>query len=90
MGINISMPVSEFCGQFNQYLLLIAISKSQNTSFGHADQTIVKLQWLEHRWLVYHGYFELVLGSLGKNPVAADIIIFGIQGVSKNVDLFWN
>ena len=38
----------------------------------------VGLQWLEHRWLVYHGYFELVLESLGKNPIAADIIIFGI------------
>ena len=37
-----------------------------------------RLQWLEHRWLVYHGYFELVLESLGKNPIAADIIIFGI------------
>ena len=38
----------------------------------------VELQWLEHRWLVYHGYFELVLESLGKNPIAADNIIFGI------------
>ena len=38
----------------------------------------VELQWLEHRWLVYHGYFELVLESMGKNPIAADIIIFGI------------
>ena len=38
----------------------------------------VELQWLEHRWLVYHGYFELVLESLGKTPIAADIIIFGI------------
>ena len=38
----------------------------------------VELQWLEHRWLVYHGFFELVLESLGKNPIAADIIIFGI------------
>ena len=26
----------------------------------------VELQWLEHRWLVYHGCFELVLESLGK------------------------
>ena len=38
----------------------------------------VEFHWLEHRWLVYHGYFELVLESLGKNPIAADIIIFGI------------
>ena len=33
----------------------------------------VELQWLEHQWLIYHGYFELVLESLGKNPIAADI-----------------
>ena len=26
----------------------------------------VELQWLEHRWLVHHGCFELVLESLGK------------------------
>ena len=38
----------------------------------------VELQWLEHRWLVYYGCFELVLESLGKHPIAADIIIFGI------------
>ena len=28
----------------------------------------VELQWLEYRWLVYHGNFELVLESLGKIP----------------------
>ena len=38
----------------------------------------VELQWLEHRWLVYHFYFELVLGSLGKHSIATDSIIFGI------------
>ena len=38
----------------------------------------VELQWLEHRWLVYHGYFELVLETLGKKSIAADIIIVGI------------
>ena len=38
----------------------------------------VELQWVEHRWLVYHGYFELVLGSLGKHSIAADVILFGI------------
>ena len=37
----------------------------------------VKLQWLEHR-LLCHGYFELVLESLGKHPIATDIIIFGM------------
>ena len=35
--------------------------------------TTVELQWLEHWWLVYHGCFELVLGSLGTNPVIADL-----------------
>ena len=38
----------------------------------------VELQWLEHPWLVYHGYLELVLEFLGKNSIAADIIIFWI------------
>ena len=41
-------------------------------------QATVELQWLEHRWLVYHGFFELVLDSLGKNLIASDIIIFRI------------
>ena len=38
----------------------------------------VELQWLEHWWLVYHGYFELVLESLGKNPLAADLGWFSV------------
>ena len=33
----------------------------------------IELPWLEHRWLVYHGYIKLILESLGKNPIAADI-----------------
>ena len=33
----------------------------------------VKLRWLEHWWLVYHGCFELVLKSLGKNYLAAEL-----------------
>ena len=41
-------------------------------------ENTVELQWLEHRRIVYHGCFELVLESLGKNSIAADIIIFGI------------
>ena len=28
--------------------------------------------------LIYHGYFVLILEALGKNPMVADIIIFGI------------
>ena len=38
----------------------------------------VELQWLEHQWLVYHAYLEFVLESLGKHPIAADLLIFGI------------
>ena len=30
----------------------------------------LKLQWLEHRWLVYHNSFELVLDLL-TNPMTA-------------------
>ena len=37
------------------------------------DQNTVELQWPEHRWLVYHGYFEPVLESLGNNPIVADL-----------------
>ena len=33
----------------------------------------IVLQWLERWWLVYHGYFELVLESPGKNRMAADL-----------------
>ena len=34
-----------------------------------------ELQRLEHCWLIYHGYFKLVLESLIKQkPIAADII----------------
>ena len=32
----------------------------------------VELQWFEHLWLVFHGYFELVLETLGKNHIAAE------------------
>ena len=33
----------------------------------------VDLQWLEHCWLVSLRCSELVLQSLGKNPIAADL-----------------
>ena len=41
----------------------------------------VEFQWLKHSWLVYYGHLELILESLTKkkkNPIAADIIVFGI------------
>ena len=34
-----------------------------------------ELQWLKHGWLAYHDCFKLVLESLAKNPIAADIIL---------------
>ena len=33
-----------------------------------SKQTTVDLQWLEHWWLVYHGCFEHVLGSVEQIP----------------------
>ena len=54
-------------------------AESKPNTFFHKQMSItVELQWLEHGWRVNHGCFELVLESLGKNPIAADIIIFGI------------
>ena len=41
--------------------------------FIHFKLGTIELQWLEHYWLVYHGCFELVLESLGKNLIAADL-----------------
>ena len=38
-------------------------------SFASTLINTVKLQWLEHWWLFYHGCFELVLESLGKIPL---------------------
>ena len=49
-----------------------------NNNNDRCTESTVELQWLEHGWLVYHGFFKLVLESLGKNPIAADIIILGI------------
>ena len=41
--------------------------------FHKTDLDTVELQWLEHCWLIYHGCFEFVLKSLGKNLIAADL-----------------
>ena len=59
------------------HFVLQQLSVSQMGCLPYIQNT-VELQWLEHRWLVYHGYFELDLESLGKHPIAADIIILGI------------
>ena len=54
---------------------MIALQKSDmKTIMNCKILNTVELQWLEHRWLVYHGCFELVLESLGKNPIAANLI----------------
>ena len=50
----------------------------EGPSYLEHNRVHVVLQWLEHRWLVYYGYFELVHESHGKNLIAADISIFGI------------
>ena len=50
------------------------------SNWGGDNNTIentVDLQRIEHRWLVYHGYFELVFGSL-EHSIATDSIIFAI------------
>ena len=39
----------------------------------HLNIFKVGIQWLEHQWFVYHGCFELVLESLEKNLIAADL-----------------
>ena len=49
------------------------VDEMEMTAFVPLKVYIVELQWLEHRWLVYHGCFELVLESPGKNPLAADL-----------------
>ena len=33
----------------------------------------VDLQWLEHLWLINLSYLEVILESLGKNPMDADL-----------------
>ena len=49
---------------------LVNISGQNRYSVVHST---VELQWLEHLWLVYHSCFELILESLGKTPIAADL-----------------
>ena len=41
------------------------MQKKKNNKKQKNIQTRVKPQWLEHRWLVYHGWFELDFESLG-------------------------
>ena len=42
----------------------------------------VELQWLEHRWLVYHGLFELIFDSLrnvsdsSRSQILREILLF--------------
>ena len=38
----------------------------------------LKLRWLKHWWLIYHGYFELVLEYLEFFPIISDINRFWI------------
>ena len=41
--------------------------------------TTVELQWLQHWWLMHHSYFKLVLESLTKNSIPADITVSAIN-----------
>ena len=49
-----------------------ALQKQTDNNFG----STVELQRLEHRWLVYHGCFELIFESFGTNPIVADLELF--------------
>ena len=57
--------------------VLLLESPRQGDSNENTQYT-VGFQWLEHQWLVYHGYFEHVLESLTKNTILADITVYGI------------
>ena len=57
---------------------MILISGSSILLFESGMAYTVELQWLEHCWLVYHGCFELVLESLGKNRLVADLGLFSV------------
>ena len=52
-----------------------SIDMGYKTETGSADflMSTVELQWLEAFRLVYYGCFELLLESLGKIPIAADL-----------------
>ena len=50
--------------------LIESVSEGFST---YSYPSTVELQWLKHWLLVYQGCFELVLESLGKNPIAADL-----------------
>ena len=41
----------------------------------------VNLQWLEHRWLIYHGWFELIFESVGNSSDSSRKQIF--------MDILW-
>ena len=49
------------------------VSAGRRCSNGIFSKRTVELQWLEQWWLTYHGYFELILESLGKNSSHADL-----------------
>ena len=54
-----------FLGQLWQLFEVSQILEFLRYLVAHLLYT-VELQWLEHRWLVHHGYSELFLESLGK------------------------
>ena len=58
-----------FAAKYEKYQNFISISTCTLTTdptengavSGKANSVTVELQWLEHRWLVYHDCFKLVL-----------------------------
>ena len=53
------------------------LSNTKSNGYGAwIKQCTVKLQWLEHGWLVYRGWFELVFESLGNFTIDQENKIF--------------
>ena len=70
-----SIDTDHFNGVFTEIasiLWTILVQSPNHLSIPNRLDT-VELQWLEHLWLVYHGYFELVLGSLETNPIVTNL-----------------
>ena len=52
--------------------------KKRKKSLNIAQSKMLGVRWLEHRWLIYHGYFERVHEFLDFFPITLDITIYGI------------
>ena len=56
--------------QFDYIEVCICFVEIVSKVYGEGHDTrymyTVELQWLEHRWLIYHGHFKLAVESLAK------------------------